>query len=433
MLLIIRRKIIELLNSKSLKNGALFSLFSFVNRGFSFILLMVLANYITPEEYGYLSLFNTVIMVMTYFVCLSSDGYLSVAYFNEGENGFKNTVTEILYTALIFAIVILAVLFLFGERLSILLGLPRDVLNYATIIVFFTLFVNMNLDYHRIQEKVRSYGFLSCGNAALNFALSIIFVKVFLHGWQGRVYAQLSCSILFGAYGLITFIKGGYFGKPNFPHWRKTLLWGIPLIPHLATAFLRQGCDTYIINYYHTVSDVGLFNFALTLSGIILMVGTGFNQSNSVDIYKTLSDKALSDKDKIELLKNRRSLYWKIYGVATIVVAIMGYFIVPIFLPKYSAAMKYFLLLSVYAFLFCGYYIYTNYLFFYKKTKLIMSVTLCSACLHLLLSLMLTKFSLYLTCAIYIFTQLLVLILIKHFAVRELNSQLLIGPNLSKD
>ena len=76
--------------SKTLLHGVLFSGFSFVNRGFIFLLLLILANFISPAEYGYLSLFSTVIMILGFFICLSSEGYMSVSYFQEGGDSSEN-------------------------------------------------------------------------------------------------------------------------------------------------------------------------------------------------------------------------------------------------------------------------------------------------------------------------------------------------------
>lgn len=67
----------KLLLNKSLLKGTLFSLFSFINKGLVFLLLLILANFIAPAEYGYLGLFSTVAMVVGYFVAMSSEGYFS--------------------------------------------------------------------------------------------------------------------------------------------------------------------------------------------------------------------------------------------------------------------------------------------------------------------------------------------------------------------
>lgn len=110
--------------------------------------------------------------------------------------------------------------------------------------------------------------------------------------WAGRVYAELFCTLLLGGFGIVYFIKNGFLTKDFKDYVRPMLVWGIPLIPHLATTFIRQGCDRYIINASHSIADVGLFSFALNLANLISMIGFGFNQSNSVDIYKRLVIKA---------------------------------------------------------------------------------------------------------------------------------------------
>lgn len=288
-----------LLANKTFVNGSLFSLFSFINQGFSFLLLLVLANFIMPAEYGYLSLFSTVVMVVNYFISMSIEGYLSVAYFKNGKEGVRDSISCVCATSLIVTIVLLVILFCLGDEISIMLSLPKGILFLSVLISLFSLYVNMYLDYSRIQEKVIRYGWFSCGNALLNFALSIFLVKYQCLGWEGRVYAQAICSVLFSTICILLFLKLGLFKKPNISYWKTMLIWGIPLIPHSASNFFRQGCDRYIINAYYDISEVGLFSFALTLSNIIIMIGMRFNQVNSVNIYKTLGDKSIDNQEKI--------------------------------------------------------------------------------------------------------------------------------------
>ena len=191
------------------------------------------------------------------------------------------------------------------------------------------------------------------------------------------------------------------------------LMWGIPLIPHMATNFIRQGCDRYIINSSHTIADVGLFSFALNLSNLITMVGFGFNQSNSVDIYKTLSDEKQPKNVILQKVNKLKKVFLLLYLLVTIVVFIPCYYILPVVLPKSARYLQYFPLLSIYGMLVCYYLVYTNFLFFYKKTKNLMYITFSSSVLHLLLSLCLTRYSLYITASLYVFTQLLVVLIVR--------------------
>lgn len=412
--------------NKTFVNGSLFSLFSFTNQGFNFLLLLILANYILPAEYGYLSLFATVIMVVNYFISMSIEGYIGVAYFKDGNDGVKNVVSCVFVTSMVIATVMIVAMLCFGDNTSIILSLPKHILFMAILISFLNLYFNLYLDYSRICEKVVRYGCFSCGNAFLNFCLSIFLVKYQDFGWEGRVYAQVLCCVLFAAVCLMLFFKLRYIGRPNLKYWKRMLLWGIPLIPHSASNFFRQGCDRYIINAYYDISEVGLFSFALTLCNVIIMVGIGFNQVNSVNIYKVLGDKQMRNDEKRYRLKRQKRMIFYIYTTAALLITILGYIITPVILPKYANSVNYFLILSIYGYACCLYFLYTNFLFYYGKTKNIMYVTFFSSILHLFLSLLISGYSLYLTACLYVLTQFIVVYSIRRMSVREVDNNLLV-------
>ena len=414
----------RVIKEKSLLNGSLFSAFSFINKGMNFIVLLILANVIYPEDYGFLSLYGTFVSLIAYFIALSTEGYLSVSYFKEGEEGVKNTLSGIFVVSFLMLILYSVILLLFPHQIPKILNLPLGVLFIAVFVSFFTVFVNLNLDYIRIQEKVYFYGLLSCSNAFLNCIITLLLIKVFLISWEGRVYAQLLCSLIYGVCSIIFFYEKNLFVHPKWGYIKRMIFWGIPLIPHMATSFLRQGCDRYIINYFYSVEEVGLFSFGLNLANIIFMIGLGFNQSNSVEIYKVIADSTMKCEQKIARLKKLQRFYWILYFTFWFFITILGYFIFPFFFPKYFAAMNYFVILSIYAFFFCVYLIYTNYLFYYGKTKDIMLITFFSSICHLALSLLFTRYSLYLTAVVYVIIQMFVSLMIMNKAKKCLITNL---------
>lgn len=409
----------RLKQNETVIDGALFSLFSFINRGLSFVLLIVLANFISPSEYGYLNLFNTVLMVLGYFMAFSTDGYMSVIYFHDKVNGINNSFTGITLITIVVSTILVAFLYITGDYFPQKLDLPIICLYMAIIICFFTVFVNLNLDLFRLQSKVKLYGVFSCSNAIINFIFTILLV-VYLHeGWMGRIYAQTISYLLFGVISLSIFSSQGCFVKPNLKFIHKMLLWGIPLIPHLATSFVRQGCDRFIINNYYTIEDVGIFSLALNLSNVIAIFGSGFNQSNSITIYKTLGLE-ISNNDKWKTLNRQRHMLIKLYIIITIVVIMLFSILIPCLMPRYISSIPYFIILSFYGLGICLYLVYTNYLFYYQKTKKIMQVTFISSLAHLVFSILLTRYSLYYTCCIYVISQFIVVLMIRRLALKEI-------------
>ena len=389
-------------HNKTIVNGSLFSLFSFFGQGISFVLLVLLAHYILPNEYGLLSLFTTIVTFVGIVIAFSTRGYPGVTYFKKDSEGFKKDFTATVVLGTVTLLLLVIIVLLFGGWLSGILGLSNTLLWYVLIIAFFSFTFLLQQDYLRIKEKVASYGFYNCGLAILNFVLSVLFVITFKQGWMGRVNAWVLGSVIFGVTSCFFFFKNDLI-RPTQSRkvYQDALAWGVPMIPHSASTWLRQGADTYIINFFHTTYAVGIFNFAMTLSNIIVMIGTAFNSTNSVTLFQILSDKTLTNEEKkVRLNRQTRMTFW-IYVGATLAVLLLMTFISYTILPKYIESVPIMWILAISALGNCIYFLYCNYLFYYNETKNLMYITFGTSVAHFFLSLVLTRYSLYITACIY--------------------------------
>ncbi len=406
----IQQKIHSILHNKTIRNGGFFALFSFFNKGISFILITLIARYISPSDYGELSLFNTLITLLGYFVGLSTAGYLSVSYFKEKGDRFKEDFGGICLITFFVFFIIFSLFLISYNWLSGLLKVSVQFLFIGLIISFSNVFVGLNLDYYRIREKLSLYGILSCSFAILNFILTIYLVVFKGCNWHGQVYALLVCNIIYAIIAFRYFLKNKLLRIPNtWAIYRKIIFWGLPIIPHLASAWIKQGMDRYIINNSHALADVGLFSFASTLSGIIVIIGVAFNQTNSVNLYQTLSSEN-SKESKILSLRRKEKYFALLYSILVFIIVVAGIFFIPLVMPQYITCIPFFVILSVSGYLQCLYFLYCNYLFYYDATKKLMYITFGSSIVHLLLSLWLTKYSLYLTSGLYVVSMLIVVV-----------------------
>lgn len=399
----------RLKGNKTLLNGSLFSLFSFINQGIAFLLLIILANYIAPAEYGKLSLFNTIVQFMGYFVALSTQGFLSVSYFKRGSNYFKKDFSSICIIGISVTTFFCIINIFVSGWVARQADLPSIFIWFAIFISFFQIFQGMWLDYHRIKENVIRYGIISCSFAIINLVLSLYLVIGAKMNWEGRVYANLICVLLFGILSIMYFSRQKLFVKNvSWNNIKMIALWGVPLIPHLASVWIKQGGDRFIINHYHSVEEVGLFSFALNLTSIIIIIGSAFNSSNSVSIFQILAKDDVNIEEKKQMLRNQTKNISLITLIASVGVIVFGCIVVPLLLPRYTASIPYFIILSLQGIGQCFYFLYCNYLFYYSKNKQIMQITFLTSLMHLLLSFCFTRYSLYCTCIIYVVIQLLV-------------------------
>lgn len=408
--------------NKTLRNGFLFSVYAFVGRGVSFVLLILLASYIPPSDYGRLSLFNTVIMVLGFFMAFSTSGYMGISYFKENKMTFHQDFSFIMLMLILTGVLFSFIFLLFGEQLSGLTGISTELLWWALLIALTNIPFQMHMDYYRLQENVKMYGVMNLGNAFMNAVFSLLLVIFLAQGWMGRVNTHIGVNVLFAILAILFFIKKGFCDfRLKKERMKMILFWGLPQIPHLATNWIRQGCDQYIINYHYSTQEVGLFSFALNLVSIITMIGMAFNSSNSVTIYQILSDKNIQDK-KAVLRKNAYNIFI-IYIGSTILTVLFGSLLVPIVLPKYVESIPFFMILSVYGFMVCLYFLFCNYLFYYGHTKELMYITFGTSVFHLCMSLLLTHYSLYFTTFIYIMSQSLCVGFVYWYSRKILNRE----------
>lgn len=401
----LKQKVNSVLKNKTVRDGGLFSIFSFFNKGIGFVLMVILARYIAPTQYGELSIFNTIAMFLSYFVGLETVGYLSISFFKADKDDFKKDFTSICIITCVVTSLICLIFIALQSCLSEWLKVSTSFLLIGIAISFFQVFSRLNLDYLRVNERVSMYGLLSCSFAALNMFITLYLVIVSDLNWQGKVYAELCTTIIYFLISIVCFSKRRLFCiSLEWNRYKKIILWGLPIIPHLASDWIKQGLDRYIIESNYTMADVGLFSFALSLAGVMLMVGTAFNQTNSVNLFQTLSSN-LPNEDKIRILKKKEKYFIFLYAICTIAIAFGGCVFIPFLMPKYAIAIPYFAILLIFGMLKCVYFLYANYLFYYNKTKILMYITFGSSIFHLCLSLLFTRYSLYLTCIIYVITQ----------------------------
>lgn len=418
-----RNFFLRLINNKTLIKGGLYSLFSFFNKGVSFVLLVLLANYIAPADYGRLSLFATIVQFMTIVIALSSEGFFSVSYFQRKGELFRCDMSSIAVITVCNSLIFCILLLFLQNWLSRASDLPTFSLWLTIPIAFFTIFLHLLADYYRVREKIWTYGAVSVGNAVLNFATSLFLVIAIGLSWKGRAYSQLACTVLFGLLGLFIFIKDRLFTRNiTWDNIKMVALWGIPLIPHHAANWVRQGGDRFIINHFYSVEEVGIFSFALTITSVIVTIGIAFNSTNSVSIYQTLSLEISPEQKKKKLDGITRNVF-RIYILGFILCFIGGIVLVPILLPQYSKSVPYFAITAFYGLLQCLYFLYSNYLFYYHKNQEVMLITFFSSLFHLFASFALTRFSLYLTSIVYVLTQLIVLLLIKNRCKKVLSEK----------
>ena len=408
----------KLSHNSNLKAGALYTIFSFIYNGINFVLMLILAKFLVPSDYGSLNLFSTLVQVIGIIISLCTTSYVSVAFFQKD----RETLRKIIWicfieTSVVLGILSLVLIFAYDFMIRIV-GIEIQYQWLALFICYFQVFTALNLDIFRLEEKPKIYGIYTISQGILNFILTFLFIVDMKNGWEGRVYAWFITGCAFFALSIVLMYKSTYLKPTIFSKSlvKETLIFSIPIIPHLASFWLKQGIDRYIINFFYGTSEVGVYSFAMNLAAIIAIVGNAFNSSNSVYIYKKLSEGY--DTVKVSLRK-QAVLVSAVFVIVAGLVILFSWGLIYFFLSKYTASIEYIIPLGIGALFQCIYLLYVNYLFYYKKTLLLMSITFTTGLLQLGLSLWLTRYSVlftaYISMGISILTAMSVMLFAKMY------------------
>lgn len=390
-------KVKFLINNETARHGSIFAFFSFLNSGIGFILLIILAKFIDPDGYGQLNLFNTSVTLISFFICLSTTSYFSVSYFQKQKIYIVKVVNVIVYVIIFMTTLFLSVLGIYGKEIALLTGISIPFLISAIFISANGILNILHLEVLRLKEKPINYGLLTLLNVVANFVLTLIFIVGKHFGWEGRAYAQLLVSIMMCIIGIFFLKNNGYlqFSKLDKIIFKETILYALPLIPHLFSGWLRGGFDRYIINYFHDTITVGYYGFASSFASIVTIAGNAFNATNSVLIFKKLTG-GYNENCK-NVLRKQTFLMIGVFAAITLFVIVGVSVSIPLFFPKYLGSVKFIFPTTMASFFWCIYLLYVNYMFYYKKTLSLMYITLTMSIIQAGVSLIVTRYNVLFT------------------------------------
>lgn len=417
-----KEKISQIILNKNFRHGMLYTVYSFVNSGISFILLLILAKYLTPSDYGYLNLFTTFVTLLNIFISLSTVSYITVSFFQKNRETLRQIILIALATSTGMLILLSLLMYAFPGYTEHTLGIPIHYLWMGLFICYCQVFNSLNLDIWRLEEKPLSYGVYSVSFAICNFALSFWLIVNMRYGWLGRVYAWTGLGLVYFLISVVFLIKRKYLviKKTSWSLIKETYIYALPLIPHAASFWLKTGMDRYIINYFYNESTVGYYSFAANLGSIVSIIGLAFNSSNSVYIYKKLAEGYANVKSSLSRQTRFMTL---LFLIVTLGVIMFAWGLIFFFIPAYSESLVYLVPLTLGGFFQCIYLLWVNYLFFYKKTKQLMTITISTALLQVVLSIWLTRYSALYTAYISMIVYALTMILVKCRSSKILKSK----------
>lgn len=367
-----------------LAGSAVYLVSNILNAIIPFALLPVLTRYLSPEEYGEVAMFQTLLGALAAFIGLSMQGAAGRKFYdgNLGKEALAEFIGACLQILLITSLISLLVLLAFSGQFSDWLGLDKQWIILAVLVSAATVIIQLRLGQWQVRKQAFKYGVLQISQSLINVLLSLAFVVVLLDGAGGRISAQVWAAVIFAFVSLWLLKRGNLL---SFLSWRpdyirEALSFGVPLIPHVGGMFLLASVDRFVINSELGLGQTGIYMVAAQFAATLALIFDAINKAYVPWLFERL--KRSQEDEKLKIVRFTYGWYALILCGAALA------FIVGPWLITFVAGEEYARAGDVVGWLALGqvfggmYLMVTNYIFFSKRTGLLSLVTVASGLIN---------------------------------------------------
>lgn len=371
----------KIMKSSLVKTSGIYTIANMINKAIPFFLLPILTVYLTPTDYGIVSMFGVLIGLFAPFLGLNVHGAVNRKYFDQEKN-YALYISTAFYILIASSSFILMVVIIFSDIISKITSFPEKYLLLVVIAGLGSSIIQITLTLWQVRERALNYGLFQIIQTALNVTITLILVVGMDFGWLGKVSGQVIAIVVFAAIGMFVIIKReGLIFKWDKEYAKDIIKFGVPLIPHVLGAFLITMTDRIFITNMVGISETGIYTVGFQIGMVIGVLQDSFNRAWMPYLYKNL--KLNSNLVKYKIVKITY-VYFVIILLIALLLSVMAPLIVNIFIgDAFNGSIIYIMWISV-GFAFNGMYKMVGGVIFYeKKTHLLSIVTFTTALLNI--------------------------------------------------
>lgn len=352
---------------KAVKDSVIYLIGELASKSIPFLLLPYFSRKLGVEGYGELSYYQTFAALFVIFIGLSQEGAVARYFYFYGKRSLHLVLKSgYAYTLLTSGLILLGCWFFKAEMIA-----------YVAIGAMFQSFLNVQLSVRQCQKQAVAYTVVQLMTAVSSAIITVAMMEYFdTELVEKRILAILFSNILVFAMAYLLYTKNVKSKKFTLTRYKTALFYilgfGLPLILHHSSIFLKGQLDRIFIYHKFSEADLGLYAMGAQIAMILAIVIHALNKATLPYFYEALKQKKI----------NVRHIHkWAFYALFTVPIPALVMWLIPEgvvvwLLGNQFIGTKYYIILFLVAtMLVVPYLILVNYLFFYGKNKLI---SLCS-------------------------------------------------------
>ncbi len=369
----------RIVNSSLFRASGIYTFALVLNSGIPFLLLPILTRYLTPADYGIVSMFTLLVSIFNVFTGLSVHGAINRVYFDKNIN-FKEYVFNCIIILIISSSITFIMGLLFLDFISNVSSVTRNWIPLAVVVSFFQFIIFSVLSIYQARMWAKKYSFIMLSQSLINVFFTIVLVVFLNLKWQGRIIAQ-SLTIIIVGFFCVYLLKNWINMRINLNYIMHALKFGIPLIPHTIGGMLMVLTDRFIITNLLGVEKTGIYTAGLQIGSGITLLADAFNKAYAPWLFEKLgSDNYIHH---VKIIKFTY-IYFVLIFFSAILLGFLAPYIINVLLGREFQDSSLVVLWIALGGAFNGmYYMVVNYIFYVYKTHILTFITLISGILNI--------------------------------------------------
>jgi O-antigen/teichoic acid export membrane protein len=368
-----------------LKSLSIYTSTSILNSAIPFLLLPILTNYLTVEEYGLLAIMQIFIIFTIPFISINIQSTLQLEYHDLDADKFALWVSSVLIIPLITVLIVLLFFMLFESLIYSFINTSLLWILLIPLIAFMQVVPQTILSIYKISERPIDYAKYQLSLTGINLLLTVGLVVLLNLNWEGRILAIFITYLLFTFIGIYLLIKMKLIVlRIEKRYVQKALQLGTPLILHVVSATLFMMSDRLFISYYLGNEALGIYAVGAQVAMMALIIQQSFNQAWVPYLFKNLKIGSRENEIKIIKISYISMLFFLLLPfIIELINPLFFHFFIN---EKFIDAMSYVFWIALGYSLLGMYKVVTNYIFYKKRVKLLSMMTFLSLLINLILN-----------------------------------------------
>ncbi|MCL5768339.1 oligosaccharide flippase family protein [Acinetobacter sp. ANC5681] len=363
---------------KVLKDSFIYLIGELFAKSLPFLMLPYLTRKLGPDGFGELSYYLTWLALFGIFIGLSQEGAVTRYFYFYGKKALNTVVTAgYLYNVVISAILLLGCWFFQAE-----------IMAYIVLATMFQSFINVQLALRQCQKQPVKYITLQIILSLTSVIFTIAALELFNEDLVAyRILAIVVANAL--TFFIASVVLGDLFSNKNRISLKRLKLsalyifsFGIPLILHQSSFFVKGQLDRIFIYQQYTKAELGIYSAGVQVAAVLPIILMALNKAVVPYYYQGLKENTLT----VERIKK----YTIFCLPLSIIPALLGY-VLPQntyewFLGDGYTESKYYVVMYLIGYgANLPYLMLVNYFFYNGHNLIISKMTLASAIVYLIL------------------------------------------------